>query len=453
MKSSKTVSNHFTRFKSVSDEKLHELKRQQLKKRTYAKMMWGVNAYKLWRKDCLSNPCNFDVRIWESDLDNVDGLNVEVFKFALCKFIAEVTKAKDGSEYPGKTLYHLVISIQKYLNEKGKDWKLVESRQFVEVRNVLDNVMKERASRNIGTSVKQAKYISLNFEEELWKKGLLGEDSPDKLRGTVLFLIGMNMGLRAGDEHHALRRNTPDTESQIQFKCDSKGVRCVVYKEDSVTKCNDGGIKHMRKQRKIVWVHPSDDKARDPVRLIEKYINLCPVVTEKSKKFNFYLRSLEKPTPSRWYGEQPVSINTLRSVVKNMIKDGNLPGFKTNHSLRRSGTTRLFQNGIDRKLIKEFTGHVLDAVDNYAVTSDEQRAEMSKIIHGEKAVEKVLKEPQANVQFSVCEQLKNKSIGCCCSNQKINVTDMCKIGDMIEKLVTARKGEKATIKIELQFGE
>ena len=39
---SKSVSNKFSRFKSVSEEKLHELKQHCLKRRTYAKMMWGV---------------------------------------------------------------------------------------------------------------------------------------------------------------------------------------------------------------------------------------------------------------------------------------------------------------------------------------------------------------------------------------------------------------------------
>ena len=55
-------------------------------------------------------------------------------------------------------------------------------------------------------------------------------------------------------------------------------------------------------------------------------------------------------------------------------------GFITNHSLRCTGTTQLFQKGVDRKLIKEFIGHVSDAVDAYAITSDEQHEAMSKIL-------------------------------------------------------------------------
>ena len=191
------MSKTFSRFKSVSDEHLKELKQNTMKKRSFAKMMWGMNAYRDWHQERLKDDCNFDVHIWEADLDRPETLDLEQFKFALCKFLAEVTKVKDGSEYPGRTLYHMVVAIQKYLNEKGLDWKLIDGNEFKDNRTVLDNQMKQKASKNIGTVVKQAEVISMEFEENLWKRGLLGEETPDKLCNTVLFLLGINLGLRS----------------------------------------------------------------------------------------------------------------------------------------------------------------------------------------------------------------------------------------------------------------
>ena len=448
----KSVSSNFSRFKTVSEEKLKELKQNQLKKRTFAKMMWGVNTYREWRNHVLSRYETFDVRILEANIDKVACLSAETFMFAMCKFVAEVTK-QDGSEYPGKTLYHLVISVQKYLNQEGLEWKLVESKQFLQLRNVLDNTMKDRASRNIGTSVKKAEYMSLEFEDSLWKKGVLGVDKPDKLRNTVCFLLGMNLGLRAGDEHYDLRRDTLEKPSQLQFKVDTNGIKCLVYKEDLVTKTNDGGLKHMRKQRKVVWVHPSENINRDPVRLVEKYISLCPPISVKTKKFNFYLRSLEKPTPTRWYGEQIVGANSIRSTVKELLKDAKVDCYMTNHSLRRSSATRLFQNGVDRKLVKEFTGHVSDAVDTYQETSDTQRAQLSKVIQGQnvKDAPKIVNE--ANLQVSVTEKSEGKCVGCSCNRSNMNVKECDQIGELVNKLITSRKSNKATIKIEVEFHE
>ena len=55
--------------------------------------------------------------------------------------------------------------------------------------------MKERALMNLGTVKKQANVISTEFEAHLWDSGILGEDNPDKLRSTVLFLLGIHLGL------------------------------------------------------------------------------------------------------------------------------------------------------------------------------------------------------------------------------------------------------------------
>ena len=74
--------------------------------------------------------------------------------------------------------------------------------------------------------------------------------------------------------------------------------------------------------------------------------------------------------------------NTIGKVVQTLMKDAKIEGYFTNHSARRTGGTRLFRAGVDRKLVKEATGHTSDAVDKYQITSDEQRAMMSRIIAG-----------------------------------------------------------------------
>ena len=147
---------------------------------------------------------NFDPNIFEVDIDRFDSLTQANMAYALCCFIPEVTKVSDSSPYPGATLYQLVIALQHSLAENGINWKLIDGPEFKQVKIVLDNVMKERAMANIGTVKKQANVITFEYENMLWQKGVLGEQTPDQLRSTVLFLIGINCGLRAGDEHQAL---------------------------------------------------------------------------------------------------------------------------------------------------------------------------------------------------------------------------------------------------------
>ena len=241
--------------------------------------------------------------------------------------------------------------------------------------------MQERAANLVGTVRKQAQVISLEFEQKLWETNVLGEDSPDKLRSTVLYLLGVNCALQAGDEHYALRRPGGCTSSQLSFESNSLGVKCLVYKEDTVTKTNRGGLHDMKKERKIVWIKPNSDPTRWPIRIVQKYINLLPVGGSRP---NLYLHSLKKPKPYVWYGESPLGINKVRSVVKEMLRDVGLDGFFTNHSLHRTAASRLYQAGQNVKLIKEVTGHISNAVEKYEITSDQQRMDISSIIQGEK---------------------------------------------------------------------
>ena len=92
---------------------------------------------------------NFDVKIFEANLEEVKSLTKESLYHSLCMFIPEVTKVRDSTDYPGKTLYEMITSIQKYLHQNKIFWKLIDDVEFIEVRTVLDNVMKERAQQKL----------------------------------------------------------------------------------------------------------------------------------------------------------------------------------------------------------------------------------------------------------------------------------------------------------------
>ena len=68
--------------------------------------------------------------------------------------------------------------------------------------------------------------------------------------------------------------------------------------------------------------------------------------------------------------------------MKNLLGKANIEGYFTNHSLRRTGGSHLFQAGIERKIVKEITGHVSDVIDSYQLTSDEQRQACSEVLAG-----------------------------------------------------------------------
>ena len=369
-------------------------------------------------------------------------------EYALCRFICEVRKAKQGGEYPGRTLYQMACAIQNYLKKKGLKWRIVHGENFQDFNRVLDGVMQERANAAIGTVRRQAEVISMEFENKLWETNVLGEESPDKLRSTVLYLLGVNCALRAGDEHYGLRRPGGCTPSQISFETNSMNVKCLVYPEDNVTKTNLGGIRDQKKERKIVWIKPSRNVNRCPVRLVAKYINLLSKV---GKKPNLYLHSMRKPKPNCWFTTSPLGINKVRTVVSQMLKDAGLDGFFTNHSLRRTAATRLFRAGTNVKLIKEITGPVSDAVEKYQITSDQQRMQLSSILQCEgDGVETVC----SNVQDKECDEVTCKSeLITEDSKSAISKYEGGDIAKAIETAVKATSGRKCRVTIQIDFTE
>ena len=240
----------------------------------------------------------------------------------------------------------------------------------------------------------------------------------------------------------------PTEPSQISFKVNDFGEKCLVFTEDSVTKTHDGGWNDMRRDRKVVWVFPNKaNLQRCPVRLVQKYINLCPLLY--IKKGNFYLQSLQKVTSNQWYGEQVVGQQSISKVIKKLMEEGDIQGYFTNHSARRTGGTCLFQAGVDRKLVKEATGHTSDAVDKYQITSDQQRRVMSDILAGHKSVENSV-EINVNEGKSETKESGHNSDEAIAKSQAHS--DPKSVGELVTKIIekNTKKG-KTVIKIEIEI--
>jgi len=91
------------------------------------------------------------------------------------------------------------------------------------------------------------------------------------------------------------------------------------------------------------------------VGLLDLYLSKLPQSTDKDL---FYCRSQVKFSEARlWYSQQPRGINYLNEMVKRMCSEGNIDEKFTNHSLKASGATELFQNKVPEKAIQEITGH------------------------------------------------------------------------------------------------
>lgn len=120
-------------------------------------------------------------------------------------FIAEVRR-RDGSCYRAKSVFEFVLCIQSLVVVmRNVRHQFLKDPSFLSIRNALDNIMKKLQREGLGYNPKKADVVTALMENELWNGGHLGDNSPKQLLRTMVFILGINLGLRAG-EHRNLRR-------------------------------------------------------------------------------------------------------------------------------------------------------------------------------------------------------------------------------------------------------
>ena len=125
------------------------------------------------------------------------------------------------------------------------------------------------------------------------------------------------------------------------------------------------------------------------VGIVDTYIKRCP---KDSLLNTFYLKPLQKfKGKSVWYSTVPLGHNKLNTMLKAMVSEAGVEGYCTNHSLRATAVSRLFQTDLEEKRIKRVTGHRSDALQGYKRETEEQLLEVSQIVQGQKEKESTVK--------------------------------------------------------------
>ena len=250
---------------------------------------------------------------------------------------------------------------------------------FCHFRASLDARMKEIKATG-EHKVKKAEVITEEQEDCLWEKGLLGDQYPQQLLDTLIFYLGLCFALQSGMEHRRLRFYP----SQLQVVEPKNGRSYIMYTED-VSKTNQGGITRRRREPKQVIqfanaIHPE----RCLIRLYKLYVSKCPVDRPDGA---FYLKPLSKPTDTCWYQKTPVGHNVLQKTVRRLCESAGFDGYFTNHSLRATTATRLFEARVDEQLIMQQTGHTSNAVRSYKRVGEKLRALTSDVLNGRTNIE------------------------------------------------------------------
>ena len=190
----------------------------------------------------------------------------------------------------------------------------------------------------------------------------------------MIFMNGLYFALRSGKEHRDIRFH----ESQISLK-ERDGERSFLEYVEDGSKNRPGGLKGRHVGQKGVRHYQNNsDPSRCFIRLFTLYRRHCPPNPTRN---SFYLKPLKKTTGTNWFTREPLGHNTLNQAVASMCKAAEIPGFRTNHSLRATSATRLYAAGTDEQLIMERTGHrSVRGVRSYKRTSALQQQALSDIL-------------------------------------------------------------------------
>ena len=235
--------------------------------------------------------------------------------------------------------------------------------------------MKRLRALGLGVKVRRAEPISIQEENLLWEKGLLGNDSPQVLLDTMIFLCGLYLSLRSGKEHRDLAWD------QIELVEPPDAPPFLLYTEN-VSKNNSGGLAQRKITPKQVKHHAnSSNPSRCFIELYKQYCDHCQPLSQR-KTSAFYLTPIKKTKSTTWYSITAVGHNTLSQTVKRLCQEAGIQGFKTNHSLRVTNATRLLQSGVDEQLIMTRTGHrSVQGVRTYKRVSEDQKLALSTVLN------------------------------------------------------------------------
>ena len=184
---------------SLYNERLETFKKSRLNPNTLKKAKTYFNLFQTWHSKWKVSSSG-GLKIFKDLSDITKG----ELNYLLQCFFMEVKK-RDGSDYPPQTLKSIMFAIgYHYKNELNKsDWRVFLDQQFIGAQDALDAAMKESARKGLLLR-KRARSISFSEENELWSQGILGFDEPTKLLHTLIYLLGLNLSLRACKERRDL---------------------------------------------------------------------------------------------------------------------------------------------------------------------------------------------------------------------------------------------------------
>ena len=150
-----------------------------------------------------------------------------------------------------------------------------------------------------------------------------------------------------------------------------------------MSKTSNGTYKSLHLKNKVVALYSCPESGEHcPVLVFNKYFSkLPPQAIENDILFVRPLEIIQNHPATPWYSGIPIGKNTLENKLRKRCALAGIEGRVTNHSMRATSVTCLYETGVPEKVIQERTGHrSLEALRVYERTNSQQHKVVSNIL-------------------------------------------------------------------------
>ena len=287
--------------------------------------------------------------------DDLQTVSLERLEVLLPQFLLEARK-KDGSEYPAHSLKLYLNNLQRWLRDNnstfGPHGSFFSSPTVV---TALDNRSKALTEKGLATGDNQKD--AFTEDEERKMLGCLDLSIPADLQLATLVCVAKSFGIRGGDELRGLECSQFVEGSVLQ---DGETLRFVEY-DRLRTKNNSGDAASVKMRASTtkprMFVTTETNPNSNIVTLLQSMIAARPTDFDNDSLF---LRPKAKFSGAgTGFDRKVVGENYLKSFVRDLAIRAELvnPERFTNHSLKKTLITRMFDAGIDEQSIMLQSGN------------------------------------------------------------------------------------------------
>ncbi|KAM5298663.1 uncharacterized protein KIAA1958 homolog isoform 2-T2 [Ctenodactylus gundi] len=263
-------------------------------------------ALNVWRYWCMTNGLK----------DHTDITKIPAAKLnELLEDFYVTVKKSDGSDFLATSLHAIRRGLDRILKNAGVGFSITSSPFSSSTRKLKEKLWVLSKAGLAGARSRNIVYFSPSDEEEMWRAGGLGDDSPLPLLAAVVKCNSQHLNMRTLQEHADLLFGDiellRDAQDQPYFARTDRGKR---EGRGGAARACPGRVYHEHEHAR--------GRRRCPHCLLYKYMFVHRPPSQMGARCPFYLAARKEAAGAGrvWYEEQRMGLRSLRGVVPNLAR-------------------------------------------------------------------------------------------------------------------------------------